>query len=105
MMENQEGAGTAFSFNAIPWLAYWDIFKNYFANKQESNYYWVTTGQTVREFTVTAADGAHYYLINETIRILVSETVTIQANSSIISLHVHSGYTTVGYITTAQVSV
>ena len=22
-------------FNAIPWLAYWDIYKNYYANKQE----------------------------------------------------------------------
>lgn len=82
MMEGQEGEGTAFSFNAIPWLAYWDIFKNYFANKQESNYYWVTTGQTVREFTVTAADGAHNFVINETIRILISAAVTIQANGS-----------------------
>lgn len=82
MMEGQEGKGTAFSFNAIPWLTYWDIFKNYFANKQESNYYWVTTGQTVREFTVTAADGKHDFVINETIRILISATVTIQANGN-----------------------
>lgn len=79
MMEGQEGTGTAFSFNAIPWLAYWDIFKNYFANKQEKNFYWVTTGNTVREFTVTAADGSHDFLINETIRILISKTITIQA--------------------------
>lgn len=82
MMEGQEGTGTAFSFNAIPWLTYWDIFKNYFANKQESNYYWITTGQTVREFTITATDGKHDFVINETIRILISETVTIQANGS-----------------------
>ena len=26
---------------AIPWLAYIDIFKNYYANKQESNYYYL----------------------------------------------------------------
>lgn len=26
-------------FNAIPYLAYWDIFKNYYANKQETNAY------------------------------------------------------------------
>ena len=82
MMEGQKGEGTAFSFNAIPWLAYWDIFKNYFANKQEQNYYWVTTGQTVREFTITATDGKHDFVINETIRIVISETVTIQANGS-----------------------
>lgn len=23
------------NFNAVPWLAYWDIYKNYYANKQE----------------------------------------------------------------------
>ena len=27
--------------NAVPWLAYLDIFKNYYANKQEENYYWI----------------------------------------------------------------
>lgn len=27
---------------AVPWLAYLDIFKNFYANKQESNYYYLT---------------------------------------------------------------
>ena len=27
--------------NVIPWLAYLDIFKNYYANKQEEWYYWI----------------------------------------------------------------
>ena len=27
--------------NAIPWLAYLDIFKNYYANKQENNFYYL----------------------------------------------------------------
>lgn len=27
--------------NAVPWIAYLDIFKNYYANKQEENYYWI----------------------------------------------------------------
>ena len=27
--------------NAVPWLAYLDIFKNYYANKQEEFYYWI----------------------------------------------------------------
>lgn len=26
---------------AVPWLAYLDIFKNYYANKQEEQYYWI----------------------------------------------------------------
>jgi hypothetical protein len=28
-------------FNAVPFLAYWDIFKNYYANKQEDNAYFI----------------------------------------------------------------
>lgn len=36
--------------NAIPWLMYLDIFKNYFANTQEDNFY-IITGST--EATVT----------------------------------------------------
>ena len=26
---------------AVPWLAYLDIFKNYYANKQENNFYYL----------------------------------------------------------------
>lgn len=32
---NPEVNSTVREFNAIPWLAYWDIYKNYYANKQE----------------------------------------------------------------------
>lgn len=31
------------AFNAVPLLAYWDIFKNYYANKQETNCYMINT--------------------------------------------------------------
>nr|WAE43744.1 MAG: major capsid protein [Microviridae sp.] len=48
------GLGTATSstvtryFNAMPYLAYWEIFKNYYANKQEANAYVIHTNvQTV----------------------------------------------------------
>ena len=34
-------------FNAIPPIAYYDIFKNYYANKQEENFYTIGLGQTV----------------------------------------------------------
>ncbi|AXH78045.1 MAG: major capsid protein [Microviridae sp.] len=33
----------ALRFNAIPLLGYWDIFKNYYANKQEENAYVIST--------------------------------------------------------------
>ncbi len=32
-------------FNAVPWLAYWDVFKNYYSNKQEDTAYVVHTGK------------------------------------------------------------
>lgn len=37
-----EGSGTADrDFNAVPAIAYYDIFKNYYANKQEDNFYFI----------------------------------------------------------------
>ena len=36
--------------NAIPILAYLDIFKNYYANKQEESYYW--TGKFEKNYKV-----------------------------------------------------
>ena len=38
-MEN--GSTKIYMDNVSPWLAYLDIFKNYYANKQEDNYYWI----------------------------------------------------------------
>ena len=35
-------------FNAIPQIAYFDIFKNYYANKQEENFYTIGLGQTLK---------------------------------------------------------
>ena len=34
-------------FNAIPAIAYYDIFKNYYANKQEENFYTIGLGKTI----------------------------------------------------------
>lgn len=37
------GEQTIRHFNAVPWLAYWEIFKNYYANKQEDYAYVIHT--------------------------------------------------------------
>lgn len=37
------------TYNAVPILAYLDIFKNYYANKQEENFYWL--GRNVFSYT------------------------------------------------------
>lgn len=47
----QTGKGTA-KKNAVPWLIYLDIFKNYFANTQEDKFYIIAGGT---EATVTIA--------------------------------------------------
>lgn len=43
-------------FNAIPYLLYCDIFKNYYANKQETDAYYIHTGVPVITQNVTGAD-------------------------------------------------
>lgn len=40
-------------FNAVPWLGYWDIYKNYYANKQERFGAVIHTGNSLNE-TITA---------------------------------------------------
>lgn len=78
--EYAESAPIATSQNAIPYLAYWDIFKNYFANKQEENFYYVGVGETVRNYTVTLKDGKHEVGNGEKTRALISATTSIQGN-------------------------
>ena len=41
----QLGAMSTVKFNAIPAIAYYDIFKNYYANKQEENFYVIGVDQ------------------------------------------------------------
>lgn len=44
-------------FNALPYLAYYDIFKNYYANKQETNAYVINNPMTqATSGTITQAD-------------------------------------------------
>lgn len=38
---------------AVPWLAYLDIFKNYYANKQEEMYYWI--GKFDKTYTIDSS--------------------------------------------------
>lgn len=39
------------TYNAIPLLAYWDIYKNYYSNKQEEKGYYITPESTVYSAT------------------------------------------------------
>lgn len=43
-------------YNIVPFLAYYDVFKNYYANKQEERFY-VMGGSSIQNATTIVADG------------------------------------------------
>lgn len=45
----QKGAMVQRKINALPMLAYYDIFKNYYSNKQEENAYVIMSGEVTEE--------------------------------------------------------
>ena len=45
---------------AVPFLAYYDIFKNYYANTQEENFYIIGATESITNIKVTQAEGAIY---------------------------------------------
>ena len=51
--------------NAIPWLAYLDIFKNYYANKQEEWYYWI--GKFNKDYKVDDSNIIYTTVTGETV--------------------------------------
>lgn len=63
--------------NAVPVLAYYDIFKNYFANKQEENFY-IINNQAANVLTVKNIIGN-----NETIRLRQNVDVYVNKTSTI----------------------
>lgn len=66
-------------YNIVPFLAYYDIFKNYYANKQEERFY-VMGGSTIQNATTivtTDFRGKIYGNLNKTIICTAPSTVTI----------------------------
>lgn len=49
-------AGTPMDFNAVPLLGYYDIFKNFYANTQEDNFYVIAGVPQVTQIKVTTTD-------------------------------------------------
>ena len=47
--------------NAIPFLAYYDIFKNYYANKQEEKFYTIAGAQNIRQANNTTTFNSFYF--------------------------------------------
>lgn len=53
--EGTENSGVVRYFNAVPFLAYYDIFKTYYSNKQEENAYVITPGTPVEANVIESA--------------------------------------------------
>lgn len=107
---------TAFAtrqFNAIPWLAYWDIYKNYYANKQEGiGAVLHMPATTVAALTPTAAQmynaqptgiaipvgatayAAQTYLTNDTTYLRITFGGTLTANTTIQQIQLLNSATT-----------
>lgn len=62
--------------NALPMLAYYDIFKNYYANKQEENAYVIVSGETTQEVQFNSF--INYVYISDT----PDDSDTLYPNSS-----------------------
>lgn len=63
-----------YNINAIPLLAYLDIFKNYYANKQEENFYSIMPGQTNLTYVdsvSTAIQQGNRYLV-QNVEVIIS---------------------------------
>lgn len=76
--------------NAVPVLAYYDIFKNYFANKQEKNFY-IINNEVANTINIKNSDGEIQTLrLGKTTNIMVNRESTMTYN-------LHTGETSVDY--------
>lgn len=66
-------------YNIVPFLAYYDIFKNYYANKQEERFYMMGGSTIQNAMTVTSTDFAGNINIyaNDTLMCTTPSTITI----------------------------
>ena len=68
--------------NAIPTLGYFDIFKNFFANKQEDNFYMITGGEKIRAVDLTPGgffwDGIIYHGVRDQAKIQIHTNAPIE---------------------------
>lgn len=61
-LQKKEDEGTrCFINNAIPFLAYYDIFKNYYANKQEDKFYAIAGAQNIRPANNASTTNSFYF--------------------------------------------
>lgn len=67
-------------YNIVPFLGYYDVFKNYYANKQEERFY-VMGGSSIQNATTIESkdfEGKKTMYVNDTLECTVSSEITIK---------------------------
>ena len=62
-------------YNIVPFLAYYDVFKNYYANKQEERFY-VMGGSTIQNATGTTSTSFTAKIVNDTSNLIICKSVS-----------------------------
>lgn len=89
-------------YNAIPYLSYWDIYKNYYANKQEERGYMIHSNGEDNGFSVTnaqvnvtdAGQVTNYNIYGTSQQVVIGKNATLQL--VVESTWQASGYTPYG---------
>lgn len=74
------------SYNAVPIIAYYDIFKNYYANKQEENFYVMNYENQITNVTATTAPSGGSQLWNTTNPNRINKELPDEKNNTLPSL-------------------
>lgn len=92
---------TTRDFNGIPFLAIADIFKNYYANKQEKNAYVITHQGTS---TTTANETQDAYYLNENQKLETGFNELILANAGTTATSIYADYKNLSEISSVVVA-
>ena len=80
-------AGTPMDFNAVPLLGYYDIFKNFYANTQEDNFYVIAGVPQVTQVKVQATGNIDIVTNN-----IMNVNAIIQNGKSVITILPNTTY-------------
>lgn len=69
--------------NALPLLMYGDIFKNYFANKQENKFYYIGAANVIRNISITTPSGITTVDINSSCSVECDSTTRISISDKV----------------------
>lgn len=82
-LRTSRAEATTASINALPILMYGDIFKNYFANKQEKKFYYIGAAKIARNVSISTPSGEVTVDINSSCSIECDATTQISIEADV----------------------